>query len=187
MSKNTIYNPQDLGKLTINLRDAILKIAEEFEAEHGRKSSAGRIYVHIDVAQLAARNAAYKAGNRQDAQAAALAYVADDGALDFKNADIAEAITTVFGEQKFAYPTVAYSKGFLSTKGVKSTTELPTDARVFGRIAPAKPAKEVAKVEAQAENAAVAKGKEKPAKGKGAKAAKNAEIPHENEADDQTH
>lgn len=178
MSKKTIYNPTYLGKLTLNLRDAIFNIAAEFEQEHGRKNSAGRIFIHVAPEALAARNIAYAAGKREDVQFAALAYVADDGALDYKNAELLEAITTVFGEQKLTFPNVAYSKGFLMTKGVKPTSELPTGGRVYGRIAAPAPAKTEKAPEAPTVEVA------KPKRGK---SAKNAEITHEDSADNETH
>lgn len=184
MSKKTIYNPTYLGKLTLNLRDAIFNIAAEFEQEHGRKNSAGRIFIHVAPEALAARNIAYAAGKREDVQFAAIAYVADDGALDYKNAELLEAITTVFGEQKLKFPNVAYSKGFLMTKGVKPTSELPTSGRVYGRIAAPAPAKTEKAPEAPTVKE---ESKELNAKPKRGKSAKNAEITHEDSADNETH
>lgn len=122
--------------IDIALRNAVIEIAKEFERENGRKNSAARIYIYTHAADKAARIRNYKSGNKQDVQAVALAYVNDDGTLDYKNADLAEATTVVLAnKQNLTFQNVAYAKGgYIVTQGTTPNPVAPSVARVIGRI-----------------------------------------------------
>lgn len=132
MSK-VIANLTALMIIDISLRNAVVAVAKELEREHGRKNSAARLYVYVSKADEAARVRNYKNGERNDVQSVALAYIHDDGELDYKNADLLEVITTVLGNKHdLVLPNIAYSKGYVTTQGTTPPTVAPTITRIVG-------------------------------------------------------
>lgn len=97
-----IRNIQILPVLEFGVRDTIKRIADQYEAENGRKNSAKKLFIYIDPAHQTKRVEAIKAGDKAKARifAAAIGVVGEDGKVDFNDPQLNVLIMKVMGNSK---------------------------------------------------------------------------------------